>query len=652
MESFSVRTTLNLADWQALMREAGNRFKGENREKGSLLMRAAPTALWLLFVAAFIFMLNTKPPLIRPLGILISLVGFFGTWWLQYFVQRRAFTPRARGSFIGDHEFDFEARGFRSRRVNSDAFNSWSLITDISHTESHLFLWIEGYSAYVVPGRDLPAPLTTEAAATRLRGFMAAAAAEPVIEPEPTPQTAQGEITAVPPSESPQPDSPAAGPPSVVQELLALLRLHGWGFVDGARLFGRDVTLILLGVFSLALWIGLDRLTYEGEVDLFIYGFTENAALVLAVLGVAWLLSRASRPRINLRQSLLLVLAFLPIFIVMFWIANWLPRVVIIVMAILVTAWAERFFGAGLRSLTGRRQWVPVTTTLVGVLALLYLSSHFYYSPGFWIERDPDPEMAAQTRRNNEQLVFEQSARLNADISSLAPRIAGQPNVFFLGFAGYARQKVFAEEIGLAAKRIGVRYGSAQRSLLLVNDHRDSLKYPLATAPSLRHSLNALSQHMDLEEDVLFLALSSHGSEGGTVSVSNDQGYWRDLDATELADMLRESGIRWRVIVVSACYSGSFVEPLRNENTIILTAAAADRTSFGCSDENDVTYFGEAFYRDALPKAASLRAAFDAAKAAIKERETQEGMTPSNPQSSFGAAIEQRLMAIEAAPRD
>ena len=131
------------------------------------------------------------------------------------------------------------------------------------------------------------------------------------------------------------------------------------------------------------------------------------------------------------------------------------PRIAIIVMAILVTAWGERFLGAGLRSITGRRQWVPVTATLIGVLALVYLSSFVYYTPGIWIERDSDVEKAAETRRNNEQLVFEQSARIDAGISSLAPRVTGRPNVFFVGFAGYGGQKVFAEEIDLAAKRIG-----------------------------------------------------------------------------------------------------------------------------------------------------------------------------------------------------
>ena len=141
MENFSVRTTLNLADWHALMAQAGARMT-ESAQDSSVLMKIAPKVLWLVFVVAFVFMLNTEPPLVRPLGIAISLVCFFGTWWIQYLIQRRGYAPRARGAFLGEHQFEFEAGGFRSRRANSDAFNRWSLVTDITHTDDHVFLWI------------------------------------------------------------------------------------------------------------------------------------------------------------------------------------------------------------------------------------------------------------------------------------------------------------------------------------------------------------------------------------------------------------------------------------------------------------------------------------------------------------------------------
>jgi hypothetical protein len=300
-----------------------------------------------------------------------------------------------------------------------------------------------------------------------------------------------------------------------------------------------------------------------------------------------------------------------------------------------------------MRSMTGKRQRLAAGSVLAVTLLLFYLSSKIYFSPGIWYQPEADPQQAAAMQRENEQLVFEQSARLTAAIDKLAPRDAAMTNAYFVGFAGYGGQRVFAEEIALASKRIGDRYGAAGRSVRLVNDHRDNDTHPMANAPALRHSLNAIAKRMNVEEDVLFLSLSSHGSEDATISVSSELGYWRDLSATDLADMLRESGIRWKVVVISACHSGSFIAALRDENSIILTAAAADRSSFGCSDDNDLTYFGEAFYRDALPTAATLREAFETARAAIKRRELSEARIPSNPQGHFGAAIEKKLAAIE-----
>jgi hypothetical protein len=101
------------------------------------------------------------------------------------------------------------------------------------------------------------------------------------------------------------------------------------------------------------------------------------------------------------------------------------------------------------------------------------------------------------------------------------------------------------------------------------------------------------------------------------------------------------------VIVISACHAGAFIKPLQDDNTIILTAAAADRTSFGCSDDRDLTYFGEAFYRDAFPKSASLRQAFARAAADIATREHTEGIKASNPQAFFGTAMDRKLAQIE-----
>jgi hypothetical protein len=241
-----------------------------------------------------------------------------------------------------------------------------------------------------------------------------------------------------------------------------------------------------------------------------------------------------------------------------------------------------------------------------------------------------------------------QRALIDAQVAKFDGEAEPLGRVYFLGFAGFGGERVFAEEIKLAARRVGERYGSSTRSVLLLNDRRDLTTWPLASQSSLRYSLREIARVMNRDEDVLFLALSSHGSRG-VISVTNTGMAEQSLSARTLAKLLEESGIRWRVVVVSACFSGSFVKPLADSHTIVITAASKSRTSFGCSDQRDLTYFGEAFYRDAMPHSKYLRFAFEAARNDIREREKAEGYTPSQPQAYFGLLMEEKLRAIEQA---
>jgi hypothetical protein len=241
-----------------------------------------------------------------------------------------------------------------------------------------------------------------------------------------------------------------------------------------------------------------------------------------------------------------------------------------------------------------------------------------------------------------------QRALIDAVVAGFSVESSADPRVFFLGFAGYGEERVFAEEIKLAAARVGERLGSAQRSLLLINDRRDLETLPLATHANLRYALSSLRRVMEPQRDVLFLALSSHGAKNAMIEVSNTGMEPVGLSAQGLVQLLAESGIRRRIIVVSACFSGAFVEPLADDNTIVITAASKHRPSFGCSDDRHLTYFGEAFYRDALPQAASLRAAFDTARREIRVREKELGVKASQPQAHFGPLAESILAEVEA----
>ena len=94
---------------------------------------------------------------------------------------------------------------------------------------------------------------------------------------------------------------------------------------------------------------------------------------------------------------------------------------------------------------------------------------------------------------------------------------------------------------------------------------------------------------------------------------------------------------------VNACYSGGFVDALRDDSTRGMTSARADRTSFGCGADSDITYFGKAFLSEALNKTTSLRDAFDLAKKSIATWADADKEEHSEPQLSPSPSLEAQL---------
>jgi len=139
---------------------------------------------------------------------------------------------------------------------------------------------------------------------------------------------------------------------------------------------------------------------------------------------------------------------------------------------------------------------------------------------------------------------------------------------------------------------------------------------------------------MEPSEDILVVALTSHGSPDGLEVTEGRAGL---LSPRMLKGMLDASGATYRIVVISACYSGVFAKVLADPRTLVITAAAADRPSFGCEDGAIWTYFGDAFYNQALRRQPTLEAAFADAKRLVTERERRQGYKPSNPQIAGGS---------------
>jgi Peptidase C13 family len=93
------------------------------------------------------------------------------------------------------------------------------------------------------------------------------------------------------------------------------------------------------------------------------------------------------------------------------------------------------------------------------------------------------------------------------------------------------------------------------------------------------------------------------------------------------------------VAVISACYSGVFLPALRAETRMIFTAARQDRTSFGCGEANQYTFFDQCVL-ESLKQSSDLPALAYRSQDCVAAREKLEGATPpSEPQLYIGTSI-------------
>lgn len=231
-----------------------------------------------------------------------------------------------------------------------------------------------------------------------------------------------------------------------------------------------------------------------------------------------------------------------------------------------------------------------------------------------------------------------------AALDALPAQRPGMVDLYAVGFAGDGSEDVFRNEVGyfatLAADRLKAR-GVAT----LVN-HIDSLERrpaALATYENLRDLLDGIARRMDVEEDVLLLYLTMHGTPEHELALVFPPLVEDALIPEDLRTVLDESGIRNRVLVISACYAGGFIRDLRGPDTLVITAARADRPSFGCGAGSSVTWFGRAWMVEGLNRDADFAVAFRHARKRIREWERKEKIEASFPQISQGERIATRL---------
>lgn len=258
-------------------------------------------------------------------------------------------------------------------------------------------------------------------------------------------------------------------------------------------------------------------------------------------------------------------------------------------------------------------------------------------------DADPPP------LRLTPELIDLQPRLLEQQLQALRPQRPGVIDVYAITFAPYADEDVFRREGELVAGLMEQRFDAAGRTLRLLN-HRDTvLQRPWATPSHLERAIGRIAATMNRDEDVLFIHLTSHGAQDGQLAAQFEPLSIEPVTPQALKGWLDAAGVRWRVISVSACFSGSWIPPLADAGSLVMTAADADHTSYGCGKKSELTFFGRAVFDEALRRTWSFEQAHATARRVIKRREREAGKSDgySNPQIKVGAAIRERLGQLE-----
>ena len=631
MDVVTVNVDLTLDDWRAFQKAAAQRLHRGATPGGAALRTFAIAAL----VATTIFLLNNVAH-VNVISFAAGAAVVFGVGIVAQRLGLRRATPEPNSAYLGACEYTLDNAGLRARRGNSHSFLTWDRVLDVTRTATHVFVWVDRLSGYTIPARDLPDGLTPE----HLAYWISSGRAEAASPPLPSAQPPRGKTASIF-------AGLARGPRILVwlSDLAGLIVLRGKSALAEPS---QGIAATLTSLLALGTWVAVDRWASGPDYRFFVYGISNLAWYLLGGFAIAWVLARTLVPRIEFARAAVVVALGAWLAVLVWYVGNaivgerWMLG-----LTVAAVLYGFVYLSQAARGLTGRVQPRAAFAAFFIGLAFLWVTGALFVEVTVWVPSRTGDSYADEYRKA-EPLLFAQRDKVEAALARVRPNDSAKTEMFFVGFAGNGFEKVFPEEIKFAERTVAQRYGTDERSVLLLNDVRDTDTAPLATLSTLRYTLHGIAAKMALDDDILFLALSSHGSHDWSLSVSNGTLPLADIRPEDLAMALADAGIKWRVIVISACYAGGFVDALKDANTIVLAAAAPDRTSFGCSNERDLTYFGEAFYRDALPTATSLRDAFTIARQRVRDHETAEGVqTPSEPTASFGESIEHKLAAIE-----
>ena len=399
----------------------------------------------------------------------------------------------------------------------------------------------------------------------------------------------------------------------------------------------------MLVAFNALAWFAAATLRAVGEVQFDVSAFAIYLGTVPIVLGCGFLVAHLyDHARLGLLVAVALsasdavveagglVLAALPI--------SGVPQQLAF-LAFFAWVWAIALRAVAVcTGAQGRALWRGAV--LVSVLGATMMFAYPRAEP--WVTAPGEPPSGPALA--DEALFHAQGAVVERALGEIAEGRAGTPEFYFVGFAPDGTQESNAREMRKARAAFESRFGAAGRSIALVSNEASLGEFPIATATNLRRALATVAERMNADEDVLFLHVSARGDARFDLAAWLPPLEQAPINPTALARMLHDSGMRWKVVVVSACHAGGFIEPLKDPYTLVIASSPADGAPAGC----DGGGFDEAFFQDGLGTARDLVAAFEHARTRLADRAREKGGAASDPQLWAGDRIAAKLATMPA----
>jgi hypothetical protein len=276
----------------------------------------------------------------------------------------------------------------------------------------------------------------------------------------------------------------------------------------------------------------------------------------------------------------------------------------------------------------------------------LLLIAPFWFAPllgplePWWREIDASLADPGAISPASEAVLAAQQFMLDRALDQLEEERPGVSDLYFVAFAPDARRAGFIADVDAAQRTMDERWDTQGRSVVMLNSPETVAERPFASITHLRQVLLEIGDIIDADDDVVMVYVTGNSRADHTLTAVNPPLELAALSPQGLKQLFDAANIRWRIVVVSTCEAGAWIDALKDDETVVIASSAAGVRGADCAGSLRPGAFASAFFGEAMRRSDDLTAAFEAARRQLVDQHAAE------PVMSVGPAIAEQLKAL------